>query len=136
MVQKRPFVIPNYGRVSHKPRRWCCPPSLLGSLAVLAHRPRPPHKPWRPDRCCTNIHCGPLGGGRSGLRRTTMADHERPDARQRRLPLIGTAAARHQVLSAARMRHGMGCLFIMAAAAVPVAFFLAVMIGNFATLVV
>ena len=50
---------------AHPPQRWGCPPSGPG-LPCRAHRPRPPPKPWRLDRCCTNIRCGPLGGGRSG----------------------------------------------------------------------
>jgi hypothetical protein len=65
-----------------------------------------------------------------------MADHETPHARQRQLPSIGTAAARHHVLSAASKRHGMGCMFMLAAAAAPVAIFLAVKIGTIATSVV
>ena len=46
---------------AHQPRRWCCPPSPPGPRRC-AGRHRPPHKPWRPGPCCTNIQCGPLGG--------------------------------------------------------------------------
>src|SRR5689334_16437837 len=60
MYHKPPLVcvIHDYGRVSHKPRRWCCPPSLPGPPAVLCSPTRPPHEPWRPGPYCTNIHHG------------------------------------------------------------------------------
>jgi putative transposase len=42
-------------------------PAFAAGPRRCAEWRRPPHKPWRPGPCCTNIQCGPLGGGRSPL---------------------------------------------------------------------